>query len=127
MSRSASSTSSWSLRLHGPVVVNPLEGSQCSKLHKKVAHWTDAETTVLLNFLKEQPQGDGASYKKNTWTAVKSHMAVKFVTIKGGVKTADTCERQYLLVGLHLLVLMSSNFDTNDWDRCGTSILLSLI
>ena len=65
--------------------------------------------------------------KKNTWTAVESHMAAKFVMIKGGVKTADACERQYLLVELHLLVLTSSNFDTNDWDRYGTSISLLLV
>ncbi|KAH0834991.1 hypothetical protein J3R83DRAFT_10712 [Lanmaoa asiatica] len=100
----SSFSSEHSLRSHGPVV-NPLisAGSQgLMKTRKKVAHWTDGEMAVLLDFLAGElsKAGDGKNFKKTTWMAAASHITLKFPVMKGGPKDTEACECRFQLVSV---------------------------
>jgi len=97
-SMSDRSHSSHSLHLKGPVIESESNTTK-TKPHKKAAHWTDKDTTTLLEFLiKELPKASNGNFKRSTWTAVASLFSTQSGITKWGVKDADSCECRFQLV-----------------------------
>jgi hypothetical protein len=76
---------------------------------KSHCQWTDVDEEELVQFLVDQKAtaGDGANFKKVTWTAAAAHM--RNITTKGAVKTLDACKSKWNRVKRSILCLQCTN------------------